>query len=273
MPRRRPARAAGSVRVAYLRVLRRLPGCRADTCVCRTRRRSRAARRLRPDPRRAEAARGLPGRRARRGRGRRRRRPTCRPTTSPTCRSSPSTRRAPPTSTRRCTSSAAAAATGCATPSPTSAAFVRPGGAIDPETHRRGETLYSPDPRTPLHPPSLSEGAASLLPGPGAAGAAVDPRPRRRRRADARSTYAAPLVRSRDRFDYAGCRTCVDGGTRRRAAAAARGGRQAADAARGRARRRQPADPRAGGRRGRRHVPARVPHDRCRSSRGTSRSP
>ena len=43
------------------------------------------------------------------------------------------------------------------------AAFVKPGGAIDLEAHRRGVTLYSPDLRTSLHPPVLSEGAASLL--------------------------------------------------------------------------------------------------------------
>ncbi len=45
------------------------------------------------------------------------------------------------------------------------AAFVRPGGALDTEAHRRGTTVYGPDARTPLHPVSLSEGAASLLPG------------------------------------------------------------------------------------------------------------
>lgn len=44
------------------------------------------------------------------------------------------------------------------------AAFVRPGGAIDAEARRRGQTLYSPDLRTPLHPPALGEDAASLLP-------------------------------------------------------------------------------------------------------------
>jgi exoribonuclease R len=43
--------------------------------------------------------------------------------------------------------------------------FVRPGGTVDAEARRRGQTLYSPDKRTPLHPPVLSEGAASLLPG------------------------------------------------------------------------------------------------------------
>ena len=44
------------------------------------------------------------------------------------------------------------------------AAFVVPGGPIDLEAHRRGMTLYAPDRRIPLHPPVLSEGAASLLP-------------------------------------------------------------------------------------------------------------
>jgi exoribonuclease R len=44
-------------------------------------------------------------------------------------------------------------------------AFVTPGGAIDVEAHARGETLYLPDGRVPLHPTVLSEGAASLLPG------------------------------------------------------------------------------------------------------------
>ena len=43
-------------------------------------------------------------------------------------------------------------------------AVVALGGARDAEARRRGQTLYSPDRRTPLHPPVLSEGAASLLP-------------------------------------------------------------------------------------------------------------
>ncbi|MGH3507010.1 MAG: RNB domain-containing ribonuclease, partial [Nocardioidaceae bacterium] len=45
------------------------------------------------------------------------------------------------------------------------AAFVEPNGPIDEEAHRRGQTLYAPDHRVPLHPPVLSEEAASLLPG------------------------------------------------------------------------------------------------------------
>lgn len=42
--------------------------------------------------------------------------------------------------------------------------FVHPGDPLDVEARRRGVTLYSPDTRTPLYPPELSEGGASLLP-------------------------------------------------------------------------------------------------------------
>ena len=44
------------------------------------------------------------------------------------------------------------------------AAFVRPGGAIDAEARRRGETLYGVGDKVPLHPPAISEQACSLLP-------------------------------------------------------------------------------------------------------------
>lgn len=44
-------------------------------------------------------------------------------------------------------------------------AFVEPGGAIDGEARQRGQTLYAPDGRVPLHPTLISEDAASLLPG------------------------------------------------------------------------------------------------------------
>ena len=44
-------------------------------------------------------------------------------------------------------------------------AFVEPGGAIDGEARRRGQTMYAPDGRIPLHPVAVSENAASLLPG------------------------------------------------------------------------------------------------------------
>lgn len=45
------------------------------------------------------------------------------------------------------------------------AAFVVPGGELDRAVHERVLTVYCPDERVPLHPPRLSEGAASLLPG------------------------------------------------------------------------------------------------------------
>lgn len=43
--------------------------------------------------------------------------------------------------------------------------FVAPGSPVDLEAHRRGLTMYAPDRRTPLYPPDIGEGAASLLPG------------------------------------------------------------------------------------------------------------
>jgi exoribonuclease R len=89
--------------------------------------------------------------------------------------------------------------------------YVRPGGAMDAEAHRRGETLYSPDTRTPLHPPVLSEGAASLLPDETRPAVlwTID--------LDAEGEQTAvdvrrALVRSRDRLDYAGVQEVVDSG-------------------------------------------------------------
>ena len=43
--------------------------------------------------------------------------------------------------------------------------FVDPDGLIDAEAWKRGETIYLPDARIGLYPPTISEGAASLLPG------------------------------------------------------------------------------------------------------------
>ena len=40
-----------------------------------------------------------------------------------------------------------------------------PGGALDAETRRRGQTFYAPDGRIPLHPEVISENAGSLLAG------------------------------------------------------------------------------------------------------------
>jgi exoribonuclease R len=43
--------------------------------------------------------------------------------------------------------------------------FVTPGGPLEADTWQRGQTVYLPDGKVPLHPAILSEGAASLLPG------------------------------------------------------------------------------------------------------------
>jgi exoribonuclease R len=91
------------------------------------------------------------------------------------------------------------------------ASFVEPGGPLDTESRRRGQTLYSPDTRTPLYPAVLSEGAASLLPDQDRpavlwtiemdeAGEPVT--------VDLRRT----LVRSVARLDYAGVQSDADAG-------------------------------------------------------------
>lgn len=92
------------------------------------------------------------------------------------------------------------------------AAFVVPGSALDAETHRRVMTLYFPDSRVPLHPPVLSEGAASLLPDQVRPAAlwTID------LDADGRTTAAdvrRALVRSRARLDYEGVQRAIDSGT------------------------------------------------------------
>ena len=50
------------------------------------------------------------------------------------------------------------------------AAFVAPGDPVDVEANKRGETLFGADSRVPLHPPAISEDAASLLPSVSARG-------------------------------------------------------------------------------------------------------
>ena len=92
------------------------------------------------------------------------------------------------------------------------AAFVEPGGPLDAEAHRRGQTLYAPDHRVPLHPPVLSEGAASLLPD--------QVRPALLWTVDLDETgegirvdVQRALVRSRTQLDYAGAQKAIDGGS------------------------------------------------------------
>ena len=92
------------------------------------------------------------------------------------------------------------------------AAFVDPDGPIDQEAHRRGQTLYAPDHRIALHPPVLSEDAASLLPDrvrpallwtidldSSGEGTRVD--------------VARAQVRSRGRYSYTGVQAQLDSGS------------------------------------------------------------
>lgn len=91
-------------------------------------------------------------------------------------------------------------------------AYVVPGSALDAEARRRGQTMYAPDGRVPLHPPVISEDAASLLPG-------VD------RRAfvwrfvlddgarPIQATLTRAIVRSRAQWSYEDAQAAVDDGT------------------------------------------------------------
>lgn len=87
--------------------------------------------------------------------------------------------------------------------------FVSPGGAVDKHARLRGQTLYLPDGNIPLHPPRLSEGAASLLPG--------ETRPAALWTIDTDSDgvpvsveVRRSLVRSVDRFDYEGVQATIE---------------------------------------------------------------
>ncbi|SDE57287.1 RNB domain-containing ribonuclease [Auraticoccus monumenti] len=92
------------------------------------------------------------------------------------------------------------------------AAFVRPGSPVDREAHRRGQTLYAPHRRIALHPPVLSEGAASLL------ADQVAPAVVWQLDVDAAGALTATgcrraLVRSREQLDYAEAQRRLDEGT------------------------------------------------------------
>lgn len=92
------------------------------------------------------------------------------------------------------------------------AAFVRAGDLVDAEARRRGQTFYAPSAKASLHPPVLSEGAASLLPDVDrpalvwrlSLDAAGEVRETRLDRA---------LVRSRAQLTYEGVQRSLDAGT------------------------------------------------------------
>lgn len=90
-------------------------------------------------------------------------------------------------------------------------AFVAPGGSVDAEARRRGQTVYAPDQRTPLHPPELSEGAASLLPGQVCPAFVWDLRLEPDGATTSVEVYRA-RVRSTARHDYEEVQRAVEGG-------------------------------------------------------------
>ncbi|GAA1094399.1 RNB domain-containing ribonuclease [Tsukamurella spumae] len=90
-------------------------------------------------------------------------------------------------------------------------ALVEPGGPLEAETRRRGQTMYLPDGSVPLHPRSLSEGAGSLLPEQDRPAALWEIR--LDAAGEVRSaTVQRAVVRSRARLDYAGVQADFDAG-------------------------------------------------------------
>ena len=90
--------------------------------------------------------------------------------------------------------------------------FIDPGGPLDGETRRRGETLYAPGKRFPLHPDVLGQGAMSLLPD------TDRPALLWRIEVDADGAMGTidlrrTIVRSRARLDYPGVQQASDAGT------------------------------------------------------------
>nr|WP_206686567.1 RNB domain-containing ribonuclease [Microbacterium invictum] len=92
------------------------------------------------------------------------------------------------------------------------AAYVVPEGAMDAEARTRGQTMYAPDGRIPLHPAVLSEGAASLLPGHDRRAFVwrfvLDEGAR-----PVETTLTRAVVRSRAQWSYVDAQAAVDAGT------------------------------------------------------------
>lgn len=90
-------------------------------------------------------------------------------------------------------------------------AFVVPGGALDTEVRLRGQTIYCPDTRVPLHPTEVSEGAASLLPDASRPAYVWDMRLHPDGTRDTAELYRA-MVRSVRRYTYEEVQGLIDGG-------------------------------------------------------------
>lgn len=91
-------------------------------------------------------------------------------------------------------------------------AFVTAGGVVDDEVRLRGQTIYCPDTRVPLHPTVISEEAASLLPEATRPAYVWDIELGEDGRRIGASLYRA-MVRSRCRYTYAEVQTQVDDGS------------------------------------------------------------
>jgi exoribonuclease R len=91
-------------------------------------------------------------------------------------------------------------------------AYVTPGGALDEEARRRGQTLYAADGRIPLHPVVLSEDAASLLPDQDRRAFVwrfvLDEGAR-----PVETTLRRAVVRSRAQWSYVDAQAAIDAGT------------------------------------------------------------
>ena len=93
------------------------------------------------------------------------------------------------------------------------AAWVEPGGVIDAECHRRGQTIYAPDAKAPLHPAVVSEQAASLLADGKRRPALVWQVELDARGEQVSATVERGWVTSRAKLDYAGVQAQLDAGT------------------------------------------------------------
>ncbi|MFX0539380.1 RNB domain-containing ribonuclease [Ornithinimicrobium sp. Y1847] len=90
-------------------------------------------------------------------------------------------------------------------------AFIRIGGSLDQEVRLRGQTIYSPDKRVPLHPQELSEAAASLLPDQTCPAYVWDVTLSANGEREKAEVYRA-MVRSRRRYDYHETQELIDSG-------------------------------------------------------------
>ncbi|WP_114905986.1 RNB domain-containing ribonuclease [Ornithinimicrobium murale] len=90
-------------------------------------------------------------------------------------------------------------------------AFVAPAGALDTEVRLRGQTIYCPDTRVPLHPAELSEAAASLLPDTERPAYVWDMRLTPDGTRDTAELYRA-MVRSVRRYTYEEVQQLIDDG-------------------------------------------------------------